>query len=178
MFFKWIAKFIIAINANTKPGQLSGGIACAMVLSFLPVNLFWFTIFFIIFFIKINTGVMFIFLGIFGLLSPLLTDAFNTIGFTLAYLPGIYDFLMWINNIPVISLMGIDYTLTLGGLACGIVLFVPVYLLFNLLIKMYRKLVRDRLAKTKIIKRLLLIPVIAKLAEAVRAAYTMYVTSV
>jgi uncharacterized protein (TIGR03546 family) len=176
MFLKWIAKLIIAINANTKPGQISGGVACAMVLAFLPRNLFWFTLFFIIFFIKINLTVVFVFLGIFGLLTPVLADLFNTIGYALAYLPGIYDLLKILNNIPLISLMGIDYTLTLGGLACGVVLFVPVYLIFNLLINLYRKGVKDRLAKSKFIKRLLMIPVIAKLVEAVQAAHAVLLT--
>ena len=174
MFFKWIAKIIIAINANTKPGQISGGIACALLLSFIPANLLWFALLLIIFFIKVNLTVVLIFIGIFGLLTPLTTDLFNTIGFTLGYLPGIYDLLKFINNIPVVSLFGIDYTLTIGGLACGIVLFVPVYLLSNLLITLYRKMVRDRFAKSKFIKKLLLLPIIAKLAEAVRAAYNMY----
>ena len=93
----------------------------------------------------------------------------------MGYLPGIYEFLGVLNNIPVISLMGFDYTLTLGGLACGIVLFVPVYLLSNYCIHLYRKLVKERLAKNKLIKRLLLIPIITKLADAVLAAYNMYV---
>ncbi|MBN2534743.1 MAG: TIGR03546 family protein [Spirochaetales bacterium] len=175
MFLKWIAKIIIAINANIKPGQISGGIACALLLSFIPVNLLWGILLLVIFFIKVNLSVVFIFLGIFALLTPLTTDLFNSIGYTLGYLPGIYDFLGFLNNIPVISLMGIDYTLTLGGLACGIVLFVPMYLLSNLLINLYRKQVRDRVAKTKLVKRLLLIPIIAKLVEAVRAAYDMYI---
>jgi uncharacterized protein (TIGR03546 family) len=118
---------------------------------------------------------MFVFLGIFGLFAPLLADLFHSIGYTLAFLPGIYDLLKIVNNIPLISLMGIDYTLTLGGFACGLVLFIPVYLIFNLFIHMYRKGVKERLAKSKFIKRLLLIPVIAKLAEAVSAAYGMYV---
>lgn len=178
MFIKWIAKIIIAINANIKPGQISGGIACAMLLSFIPLNLFWVILLLVIFFIKVNLTVVIVFAGIFGFLSPLTTDLFNTIGYTLGYLPGIYEFLGFLNNIPVISLMGIDYTLTLGGLACGIVLFVPLYLLSNLFIKLYRKLVRDRLAKNKLIKKLLLIPIIAKLAEAVRAAYNIYVKTI
>jgi uncharacterized protein (TIGR03546 family) len=129
----------------------------------------------VIFFIKVNLTVVIVFTGIFGLLTPLTTGLFNKIGYTLGYLPGIYDFLGILNNIPVISLMGFDYTLTLGGLACGIVLFVPVYLLSNLCINQYRKFVKERLAKNKLIKRLLLIPIITKLVDAVRAAYNLYV---
>jgi len=90
----------------------------------------------------------------------------------------IYDFLKFLNNIPVVALFGTDYTLTIGGLACGLVLFVPVYLLSNLLITLYRKIIKDRLAKNKFIKKLLLLPIIAKLAEAVRAAYNMYAKTV
>jgi len=178
MFFKWIAKIIIAINANIKPGQISGGIASALLLSFLPLNPFLVLILLIVFFVKVNLTVVLIFWGVFGLLTPLTTDLFNTIGFALGYLPGIYDFLGFLNNIPVLSLLNIDYTLTLGGFVSGIVLFVPVYLLSNFLIQIYRKNVRDRLKKNKLIKKLLLIPVIAKLAEAVHAAYSMYVKTI
>jgi uncharacterized protein (TIGR03546 family) len=175
MFFKSIAKLIIAINANTKPGHISGGFSFAILLSFLPQNLFWFVLLFIIFFLKVNLGVVFIFTGIFGLITPLATGLLNSIGYTIGNLPVVYNFLGFLNNIPVISLLGFDNTLTIGGLIAGIVLFVPSYFLFNLIITLYRKLVRDRLAQTKLVKKILLLPVISKLAEAVKAAYMMYV---
>lgn len=175
MFIKGIAKLFIAINANTKPGQISGGIACAFLLALVPSShLLWYTIFLFLFFLKINLAVVFIFTGIFSLLTPLLDGPLNRVGLITGYLPGISDFFGFLDNVPVLAFFGFDNSLVLGGLIVGIITLVPVYFLSNGLVSLYRKKVRDRFAKSRLIKRLLLIPIIGKLVDAIRTAYTLY----
>jgi uncharacterized protein (TIGR03546 family) len=175
MFIKWIAKIFIAINANMKPGQISGGIAFALLLAFIPLsNLLWVSILLLAFFIKINLTVVLVFAGIFGTFASLFDRPLNSIGLLTGYLPGVHEVLGYLNNIPLLPFFGFNNTLVLGGLVAGIVLFAPVYFLSNMMIRGYRKNVRDRLAKSNLVKKLLLIPVISKLVDAVRTAYSLY----
>jgi uncharacterized protein (TIGR03546 family) len=175
MFIKWIAKIFIAINANMKPGQISGGIACAVLLALIPLsNLLWITILLLAFFIKINLTVVLVFSGLFGTFASVFDGPLNSIGLYIGYLPGVRQSLGFLNNIPVLAFFGFDNTLVLGGLVTGIVLFVPVYFLSNKIIMLYRKNVRDRLVKSSLVKKLLLIPIITKLVHAVRTAYSLY----
>ncbi len=38
MFIKWIAALIIAINANTRAGEIAAGAACGFLLALLPAG--------------------------------------------------------------------------------------------------------------------------------------------
>jgi hypothetical protein len=56
----------------------------------------------------------------------------------------------------------------MGGLIAGIVLWVPVFLLFRQLVILYRRSLRERIAGSRLVKALRGVPLVATMGNAVR----------
>jgi uncharacterized membrane protein len=56
----------------------------------------------------------------------------------------------------------------MGGLIAGIVLWLPVFLLFRRLVILYRRRLRERIADSRLVKTLRRVPLIATIGNAVR----------
>ena len=68
----FIAKLLVALNSNSRPGELASGIAFGLLLAFIPSgNLLWFAVFIIAFFIKHNIAALLLSMGLFRLFIPI-----------------------------------------------------------------------------------------------------------
>lgn len=167
MVFKWISKILAVINANTRPAHVAGGIAFGLLLALVPAgNLLWIFLLAITFFLKINTAMQFIFLGIFKLITPLLAGLSHVLGWWLLTLPGLKPFFTWFNNVPLLPFTRFNNTLVTGGLFLGLILWIPVFLLCILLLKLYRQHLREKITNTKLVKNLTKVPLISKFLKA------------
>jgi len=81
MFVKWIATLIVAVNANSRAGEVAAGVSIALLLALIPSgNLLWFCLFLVTFFLKINLGAELLFLALFKLLAPLTDGLLHRLG--------------------------------------------------------------------------------------------------
>lgn len=184
MIITWIARLFAALNSNTKPRQISAAIAFAFLLScfsytspgwFLPFNLLWISLFIITFFLKINQAIELMFLAIFKLITIFLEPLFSIIGEAILKTPFLYDNIFSsLYNVPFLFFTRFNHTVVMGGLIVGILLFAPMYLLSNLLVKLYREHLREKLANLRIVKALQKQPIFAKLSKTFRGAYNFY----
>jgi uncharacterized protein (TIGR03546 family) len=175
MVFNTVVKLIIAINANTKPSQISLGLAFGLLLALVPgSNLLWIALFTVTFFIRLNMTVEFLCLALFKLLVPLLEIPLNGLGYLVVGIPALDGLFTFFCNTPILAFFRLNNTLVAGGLTAGILLFVPFFFLGNLIVNLYRKQVRDRLGQTRFMKKLLMLPLIAKLSNAVSKASGLY----
>jgi uncharacterized protein (TIGR03546 family) len=175
MIFNAIVKLIIAINANTKPAQISVGLAFGLLLALIPgSNLLWVALFVLTFFIKLNSTVELLCIALFKLLVPLAEGPLNSLGYLIVGIPALDGPFTFFCNTPVLAFFKLNNTLVAGGLTAGLILFTPAFFLGNLLVNLYRNKVRDRLGQTKFMKRLLMLPLVGKLAGAVAKASGLY----
>ncbi|MGL1893312.1 MAG: TIGR03546 family protein [Spirochaetaceae bacterium] len=175
MIIKWIAKLVIAINSNTRPLHLALAIAFAFWAAMVPPSLVWFLLIIFVFFIKVNHSIFMVFLAIFSLITKYLDEIRHSIGLYVLQMDQLYDFFVKLKNTPIIAFSQFDYTIVFGGFLFGIACFIPVTIISTILVKVYRKFIRDKIANSKIVKAFVKSPIIAKIIKAVsntREAYT------
>ncbi len=177
-----IAKIFVVINSNTRPLQVGAGVAFALLLGLIPfvlpvvppVNLLWIVIFLTSLFLKVNQSFLAVFLLIFKLLAPLAYPATSRVGEAILSAPFLQDFFTALNNLPVVPFTFFNSTLVMGGLAVGLVLFTPLTLGSTLLIKLYRDRLRERIARSKLVKGFYKIPLVGKLRGLLGNAVSFY----
>ncbi|MBN2737456.1 MAG: TIGR03546 family protein [Spirochaetales bacterium] len=168
MFLKTIAKTIVALNANIKPSQISAGAAFGVMLALIPgPNLFWVLLLLLTFFLKINQGIELILMALLAALVPVFDGFIHQIGFAIISFEPVHGLFAFLYNSPVFPFLKLNNTLVMGGFALGLILWVPVFLLFNMLVNFYRKQIRDRIITGKFVDRLKKLPLIGKLIELV-----------
>jgi uncharacterized protein (TIGR03546 family) len=175
MFFKWIAALIIAINANTRAGEIAAGAACGFLLALLPAgNLLWIALFLIFFFTKINLGAEFLFIALFKLPMSLLAGLLHSIGYFVLTQPVLQGIFTALFNIPFIPYTRFNNTVVMGALITGIVLWLPFFFLLRLLVQLYRKNFRDKIAGSRLAVRFRRLPLVISIARAAQKISGIY----
>jgi len=136
---KQIIKFIRLLSSETAPIQISLGIALAMIVGFTPlISLHNVFVVFVLLFFRVNIATFMLALLVFSGLAYLLDPLFHSIGKDLLMNK---DWLvLWTElfNHGLWRLTHFNNTVVLGGLVVSLLLFVPVVILSNLIIKKYR----------------------------------------
>ena len=165
----FIAKLIVALNSNSRPSELASGIAFGFLLALIPGgNLLWVVLFVIAFFLKHNISAFLLSLGIFRLFISIFDSLLDRIGGTLLEFSALQDFFTNLYNTPYLSYTNFNNTIVAGGFVLGLVLWLPIFLLFIVLIKIYRKKIAPKVAESKFVKTLKKIPIISKLTSSIR----------
>ena len=170
-----IAKIFAALNANRRPGEVAAAFACGMLLGILPAgNLLWIGLFVVFFFFKMHLATMLLTIAFFkiwiGLTDPLL----DRLGLLILESPALGPFFTAVMNTPVLPFLRLDYSLVTGGLAAGIILWIPFFLLGRLLVRVYRTTLRNKIASSRIARFFEKTPILKKLTAAARKAGQVY----
>lgn len=165
MFIVWIAKVVAALNSNTRAGEIGAGVALALLMALVPAgNLLWIALFVLSFFLKINNAVFLVFLGIFKLGVGVLDPALDAVGYAILKWDALAPLFGRMANLPFVPWTDFNHSLVAGGLAVGLVAFLPVALAAARLAKAWRNGVRERIAEAKIVKAFLRWPLVSSLA--------------
>ena len=171
---KWIARIIAALNSNSRPGEIAAGISFGFLLALQPgMTVFRILLLVLLFFLKVNLGAAFLSLFLFSLLSPLLDPPLDLLGgwiLTLTPLRGVFEYLY---NLPLVPYTRFYNTIVAGGLAAGILLWLPVYFAARSLVVLYRTRLRDRLAEHPAMRAVLKLPIVSTLARFVGRAVSL-----
>ena len=171
MLIRWVAKIIAAINSNSRSGEMAAGGAFGVMLALIPSgNLLWIVLFVLTIFIKLNLGLELVFLGLFRLFVPLFDGVLHHIGLTVLSLPVLEGAFTGLYNLPLLPFTRFNNTVVMGALVAGVALWLPLFILIRLLIGVYRKTLRDRIASSRLVKGIGKLPLISTLAKAVRRA--------
>jgi len=150
---KLIAKVLKVLNSETEPGQISLAVCFAMFMGITPLySLHNLAILFLVFALRVNLATFFIawplIAGIGYIIDPILHDI-GIAALTAKSLEGLWTSLY---NITIFRLERFNNSIVMGGLIFSAVLFVPCYLVSNLLIRHYRKKFLVWVEKTKIMQ--------------------------
>lgn len=167
---KALARLIVALNANTRPAEIAAGAAFGVLLALVPGgNLLWYALFVIAFLVRMNLAAMFLVLGLARLVVPFADPALDALGWLVLNLPALEPAFTTLAGLPVVPWTRFNDTVVMGGLVAGIVLWVPVFLLFLLLVKIYRRRIRERIANSRLARAIAKVPLFATLGKAVSA---------
>ena len=136
-----------------------------MLLGFLPKdNIFWYIITVFVLFMRINKGALVLSTLGFSLLAPLFDSLFDQVGYWFLTLPALEPTFAWLLDIPFVGFTKFNNTIASGSLLCGLVLYIPLYVIARLLIWLMRNKVVPVLRKTKFIVALSKVPLVKKAA--------------
>jgi uncharacterized protein (TIGR03546 family) len=164
MFLKWIIKLFKALNSNQNPKEIGAGVAFGVLLALLPSqNLLWVLIFSLVFFLRTNLGIMFIMLALCKPLAFLCDPLLHTLGYAVLTNKNLYDFFTRLYNVPFLFLTRFNNTIVCGAFLLGLLLWIPVFLVFTFLVKKYRDTLMVVIQNSKIYKAFMKSPLISSL---------------
>ncbi len=166
MVFDGIVKVLASLNSNRRPGELAAGISFGFLIGLQPgFTLIAVVVLVITFFLKVNLAAELLFALVFSLIAPLLDGLLDSLGGFILTLPSLEGTFTTLYNAPILPLTNFNNTIVMGGFVLGIVLWLPVFFAGRALVKLYREKLRPRLEKSKVIKKILSMPVIAPVSR-------------
>lgn len=150
-----LAKLLRILNSETAPIQISIAICFGMVVGLTQMwSVHNLIILLVVLFFRINLSAFLFGVLVFKSISFLLSGVFHQIGLELLTAEFYLNIGTYLYNTTFWKFDRINNTIIAGSLVVVIVGFLPMLLIFNYLIKRYRKNVLSYVRKTKIAKAL------------------------
>ena len=167
---KPIAKLIVAMNGNLSKRQIAAGFAWGLLLGLVPVgNALWIVLFVISFFFKTHRASKLLVMAILKAASGFLMPLVDMAGWEVLHVEALQPVFTELYNMPFVPFTKFYNTLVAGGLTCGVVLWLPVFLLIFMLVPLYRNNVAPKIRNNKLVVSIKKAPLISKLANAIAA---------
>ena len=165
---KPIAKLIVALNGNLKKGQIAAGFSWGLLLGLVPAgNVFWIALFIISFFFKHHHASKLFVMAILKLLAANIAPLMDYAGWEVLHIEALQGFFTTLYNMPFVPFTRFNNTLVAGGLASGIILWLPVFILISIMVPLYRHKLAPKIRENKFVKGIKELPIISALGKAV-----------
>lgn len=175
MLFTALARIVAALNANRRPGEIAGALVFGFALAMIPAgNLVWITLFFLLFLVKVNLGIALLSLAVFTPIALAIDPWLDSLGFSILTHDTLYEPLTAAFNAPLGPFLGVHNTAVAGALIVSIVAAVPLYLLGRWLVALYRDSLREKIAKSRLVRwweKLPMARALRRLSERARSVY-------
>jgi uncharacterized protein (TIGR03546 family) len=150
-----LAKTLKVLNSESDPGQISLALVLAMVMGFTPFtsphNLI---VLFLVLLLRANLSSFILGLALFSSLAYFLDPLFHRAGLFLLTADPLTGFWTALYNTLPGRLDRINNTIVAGSLAVSLLMAVPAFLLFNVLVRNYRERVMKWVQKSRIAQTL------------------------
>jgi uncharacterized protein (TIGR03546 family) len=148
-----IFKIVKALNSESNPGQISVAVCFGMITGFTPFfSLHNVLIIFLVLLLRIHISTYIVSIVIYSGIKILAQPIFHLIGLYLLTNNSMLSFWTAVYNVDILRFDKFNNTVVIGGLISGLILFIPIFLLFNVFIKRYRKKVKGIISRFKIIQ--------------------------
>lgn len=162
IIIKLIAKLVASLNSNTKPGAVAAAIAWAFMLGLMPLgSITWILIFFLTLILRINWGFELLFILIFSGVGMLMTGLVDSLGWALLNWAPLTAAVSALYGIPLGPFFQLHNSLTMGGLAWGLIFWFPLFFGGRVLVVLWREKVAPRIARSKAVQSLKKMPLIS-----------------
>ena len=174
-----LAKLLAALNANSRPGEIAAAAAFGLMLALIPGgNLLWFALLVIVFLLKVHLASALIVMAAGKLIVRLADPLLEAVGLFILNQEALAPLFTSMTNTPLLPYTSFNHSLVMGGFAAGILLWVPVFLLFIPLVKAYRNTLRPKLAESRLVKGFQRFPIVNKIVKAAGRAGGLFHTGV
>ena len=148
-------KVFKALNSNEKPWQLSLGLAFGGIIGLMPL---WtphnILLLFIAFIIQINFTLLIIGFFFFSGIAYILDPLFHQIGLAVLTADGMQSFWNGFFSNSLFLFDRLNNTLVMGSLIFSLISAVPLFFLINLLVRKYRKYLKELFEKVPLFRSL------------------------
>ena len=163
---KPVVKLVKALSTNTDPGEIAHAFACGILLGYMPKNnLLWYILFVAILFMRIQRSALTLSLILGALLAPLCDPLFDKVGWWILTQQGAIPTYRYLLNIPFVAFTKFNNTIVMGSLACGIIVYIPLYWICRGIVLLWRKCIAGPLNKTPALKAMKNLPLIESIAK-------------
>lgn len=146
-----LAKLIKVLNSETEPGQISLGFAFAMIAGFTPLlSLHNLLVLLLILILRVNLSAFLIGLAFFTGVAYLIDPLFHTMGLAALTSEGLKGLWTAMYNSTFWRIEHFNNTIVMGSLLISLILFIPLILISNILIRKYREHVLQWILKSRI----------------------------
>ena len=161
---KTIVNLIKALGANTNPGEIAHAMSCGLLLGLMPKNnLLWWLVFIFVLFIRINKPAYAILILFGAAISPAFDGLFDSVGYCFLTLPSLSGLFATLFDIPFLAFTRFNNSVVMGSLLCGIIAYIPVYILSRCIIAVWRKYAVPIIRQSKLMKVISQLPLISKI---------------
>lgn len=175
MIVTWVARLIASLNASRRPGEIAAGIAMGLWLALLPAgNLIWVALFLITVFLKLNLAIGLLVLAVISPVAGAADGSLHLLGAAVLTTEGMEPLFTQLYNLPLVPFTRFNNTVVMGALLSGAILWIPVFLLGRLLVRVYRRSIHPRLAESKIVKAVHRIPGVSRLVSLTKWFQNVY----
>ncbi|UCH22092.1 MAG: TIGR03546 family protein [Deltaproteobacteria bacterium] len=148
-----VAKLMKVLNSETDPAQISLAVCFAMIIGLTPLySLHNLLFLFIVLLLRVNLAAFILgwlfFSGVAYILDPL----FHRIGLAILTAKTFETIWTALYNITIFRLANFNNSIVMGSLIVSLILFVPIFLLSNMLINKYRDHILAWVRKTRIMQ--------------------------
>lgn len=153
ILLKYIAKLLKALASEASPNQLAGGFVLGMIIGLTPVfSLHNLLVLVLILVIKVNIGMALLSFLIFSGVAFLADPLFHSFGVSLLENEGMQATWTSMYNNEWWAMSRFYNTVVLGSFVSAITLTIPMFFLFKVFVKQYRKHINERVQKWKLVK--------------------------
>ncbi|MBI9109264.1 MAG: TIGR03546 family protein [Spirochaetales bacterium] len=174
-FIKPIARLLALLNSNSKPQAVAAAIACAFLLALIPAgNVLWIALFILTLVFKLNWGFELVFIALFKGPVIFLDRFLEPLGWKLMNISSVSSLIHKIDEIPGLFFLGLNNSLVIGGLVCGIIIWFPVFFLGKILVNLFREKISPGIARSKIVMSIKKAPFMSNFLNAFQQFSGMY----
>jgi uncharacterized protein (TIGR03546 family) len=146
-----VANLLKILNSETEPRQISLGVCFGMMAGLTPLwrphNLL---VLLLVLVLRVNLSAFLLAWGVFSAIAYLLDPLFHSLGLTILNTEGLQGLWTGLYNHPWFPLTQFNHSITMGSLAVTLVLFLPLLMLFNFIIKNYREHILAWIQKSRV----------------------------
>ena len=175
MIVTWIARLIAGLNANRRPGEIAAGIATGVLLALMPAgNLLWVAILLLTVFTAINLGIQLLVVALLSGPAALLDPLLHRLGLAVLTNDALSGLFNAVYQVPLVPFTRFKNTVVMGGLVAGVILWVPMFFLGRVLVRVYRGVIHPRIAESRAVKDFQRIPLVSRITALVRRFQGVY----
>jgi uncharacterized protein (TIGR03546 family) len=146
-----VANLLKILNSETEPRQISLGICFGMLAGLTPLwrphNLL---VLLLVLVLRVNLSAFLLAWGLFSAVAYLLDPFFHSLGLAILNADALKGLWTALYNNAWFPLTQFNHSITMGSLVSAIILFVPLLLLSNFIIKNYREHILAWVQKTRL----------------------------
>ncbi len=150
---RMLANLLKVLNSENDPAQISLAFCFSMLSGFLPffspINL---VILFIVFALRVNLSAYLLGTAFFTGVAYLLDPLFHPVGLAVLTSPSLEGLWTSMYNSTIWRIQKFNNSIVMGSFIVGVILFIPLFLLSNALIRRYREHILEWVRKTPLMK--------------------------
>jgi len=148
-----IAKLLKVLNSESEPGQISMAFCFSMIAGLTPLwSLHNILVLLLVLIIRVNLSTFFLGLVFFTGVAYLLDPLFHRIGLAVLIADPLKGLWTVLYSSTIWRIERFNNSVLMGSLITSLVLFIPVYIFMNMIIRQYRVHILGWVRKTRVMK--------------------------